>query len=147
MLCYGVKFVIPYTGKILPPFYFALFTLSSEGQFETWQIELFIKNCMTNLNSGQTEDWANQSQIFTGQKLEAVYSKLIRRWTNILRVLLGPHPPQQIQIWNHYIRALFNKEQLELLLPLSVFLFLIIFCFLLDVKLFMRKKEVWKTFF
>ena len=34
-----------------------------------------------------------------------------------------PHRPQQIEICNHYFGALFNKEQLELLRPLIVFLF------------------------
>ena len=43
-----------------------------------------------------------------------------------------PHRPQQIQIWNHYFGAVFDKEQLELLLPFSVFLFYH-FWFKLDV--------------
>ena len=42
---------------------------------------------------------------------------------SIAKAIQVPHRPQQIQICNHHSVALFNKEELQLLHPLSVFLF------------------------
>ena len=42
---------------------------------------------------------------------------------SIAKAIQVPHRPHQIEICNHYFGALFNKEHLELLRPLIVFLF------------------------
>ena len=36
---------------------------------------------------------------------------------SIAKAIQVPHQPQQIQVCNHYLDALFNKEQVELLHP------------------------------
>ena len=61
-------FVLLYTGKILPRFIFALLALLPEGKFKTGLIELYLKDYMIKLYSGQIQDWANQFQISVGQK-------------------------------------------------------------------------------
>ena len=76
-----------------------------------------------------------QSKAFDWQKLE-LFSAYFRipanrifkiQWNkhteSIAKAIQVPNRPQQIENCNHYFGALFNKEQLELIRPLIVFLF------------------------
>ena len=65
-----------YTGKISPPFYFALLALWPEGEFKTGLIELYIKDYIRKLESGRIRDLANQFQNSIGRKLDLANSKL-----------------------------------------------------------------------
>ena len=66
---------------------------------------------------------------------------------SIAKAIQVPHRPQQIQICNHYFGALLNEEQLELLCPLSVFLFYYLMFQTWCVTLHAEKRKVWKTIF
>ena len=55
-------------GKFCPHLTFAHFALWPEDEFKTGLIEEFIKDYVRKLESGQIQDWANQSQIFIGRK-------------------------------------------------------------------------------
>ena len=72
--------------------------------------------------------------------------RVLQKQESIAKAIQVPHRPQQIQICNHYFGAFKNKEQVELLCPLSVFL-------LFDVSNLMcnssckRKKSVENYFF
>ena len=51
---------ILYTGKISPPFIFALFVLWPEGELKTGLIELCGKGLYKKIGGGRIQDWANQ---------------------------------------------------------------------------------------
>ena len=57
--------------EILPRFIFALFALWPEGEFKNGLIEFrILKDNVRKMESGQIQDWANQSQIVIGRKLK-----------------------------------------------------------------------------
>ena len=63
-------------GKFHLRFIFALFALSSEGEFKTALIEFHIRDYIGKLDRGRIQDWANQSQISIRRKKDWANSKL-----------------------------------------------------------------------